>query len=192
MVEAFLDEVLSVVFPEDLDLAAEIVVRAPDKLVLTLLLVLLNVLPKHPGTALVVALYNLEQAALVMRLQVLEHDHRGALLVWTDYLAEGAVLAVKLHVFATEHCTAAVFEKALAFVGAVYDLLRAVNPQVFVHFATLNCLPTVIAASELSLGTVICDVLVHLVKHKAGTAIEQAVDLAESALLMHMGLQIFA
>ena len=84
-------------------------------------------------------------------------------MVRADYLAEGTVLAMQLHVFTTKHCTAAILEKALAFVGAVYDLLWAVHSQVFVHFASLYCLSTVIAASEFCLGTVICDVFIHLV-----------------------------
>ena len=182
---------LPVVLSKDLNLAPKVIVRAPHKLILTLLFVLLYVLSKYPCSALVVTLHDLEQASLVMRLQVLEHYHRGALMVWADYLAEGTVLAMQLHVFTTKHCTTAILEKAFAFVGAIYDLLWAFIPQVFVHFASLNCLPAVIAASELCLGTVICDVLIHLVQDEASATVKQAVNLAERALIMHMGLQVF-
>lgn len=62
-----------VVFPEDLNLAAQVVVRTLYQLELTLLLVTLQVLPLYFLTAFVVTLDNLEQASLIMWVQVLVH-----------------------------------------------------------------------------------------------------------------------
>ena len=99
---------------------------------------------------------------------------------------------MQLHVLATKHCAAAILEQALAFVRAVDDLLGAVDPQMLVHLATLNCAATAIAAGQLSLGTVVGNVLIHLVEDEACAALEQAVNLAEHALLVHVLLQVFA
>ena len=81
MVEIFIDQVLSVVLPQNLYLASEIVVRTSNKLVLTNVPVLLHVLAQDLGPAFIIALNDLEQASFVMRLEILEHDHGCALVV---------------------------------------------------------------------------------------------------------------
>ena len=66
---------LTVVLPEDLDLAAEVIVWTADELILTYVSMLLYVLPQDLYTTLVITFDYLKEAALVMRLKVLEHDN---------------------------------------------------------------------------------------------------------------------
>ena len=75
MIEVFLNQVLPVVFSEDFNLAAEVVVGALYQLILAHIPVLLNILSEDFRAALVVALDDLKQTPLIVSLQILEHDH---------------------------------------------------------------------------------------------------------------------
>ena len=66
---------LSIVFSEDLDFATEVIVGTADELILAYVPMLLYVLSQDFYTALIVTFDDLEQAALIVRLKVLEHDN---------------------------------------------------------------------------------------------------------------------
>ena len=116
---------LAVVLAQNFNLAPEVIVGALDKLVLTHVLVLLNVLSEHLGAAFVIALDHFEEAALIMRLQILEHYHRRALVVGAHNPAEDAILKVLVKLTAPQLHLAAVLKEAFAFVWAVDHLLGA-------------------------------------------------------------------
>ena len=83
---------LAVVFSQDLDLAAKVVVWTLDKLVLTDVFMQLYVLSQYPGATLVVAFDYLEKTSLVVSIQIFEHNQRGTLLIGTHDSSENAVL----------------------------------------------------------------------------------------------------
>ena len=101
MIEVFLNEVLSVVFAKNLNFASKIIIGALDKLVLTLVFMLLNVLSQHSRSAFVVALNDFKETSLVVGVQVLIHDDRCTLLVWTHNASKVATLLMLVEFFAT-------------------------------------------------------------------------------------------
>ena len=113
---------LAVVFPQDFNLAAKVVVGALDQLVLTRVLVLLNVLTQDSSAALVITLNDFEQTPFIVQLQILVHDHRPTSLIWTHNPSEEAVCLVCLQVFSLESSTASIFKQALSLVWAVHYL----------------------------------------------------------------------
>ena len=92
MVEVLLDQMLAVVFSQDLDLASKVVVWTLDKLILTDIFMLLYVLSQYPGATLVVAFDDFEKTSLVVSIQIFEHNQRGTLLIRTHDASENAVL----------------------------------------------------------------------------------------------------
>ena len=192
MVKVFFDQVLAIVFAQNFNFAAEIVVWAPDQLILANVSMLLDVLAQNSRAALVVTFDNLEQTALIVSLQVFEHDDRGAFVVGADDTAEGAAHPVVIHVFATHNRATTIFEKALALVGAAAYLFRAVHTKMFVHLAAFNDTPTGIVTLKFGLRTVITDVLIHLIEYKTHSTMEEACDLAVHTFILRVLLDVSA
>ena len=74
MIKVFFDQMLAVVFSKDFNFTSKVIVWAPDQLILADITMLLYILAHDPCATLVVTLDYFEEAALVMGLQILEHD----------------------------------------------------------------------------------------------------------------------
>lgn len=75
MIEALLQQVVLIVFPQDLNLAPKIIVGTFDQLELTGLPVPLQILALNPVPTLVVALAHFPETPFVVCLQILVHDY---------------------------------------------------------------------------------------------------------------------
>ena len=75
MIEALLQQVILVVFPQDLNLASQIIVGAFDQLELTRLPVSLQILALNLVPTLVVALAHFPETPFVVCLQILVHNY---------------------------------------------------------------------------------------------------------------------
>ena len=64
----------SIVFSQNFNLAAEVIVRTADELILAYVPMLLYILPQDLYATLIVTFDNFKQTALIMCLKVLEHD----------------------------------------------------------------------------------------------------------------------
>ena len=100
MIEVLLNQMLPIVLPQHLNLAAKLVVRALDELIFTDFLVLLHILPERLLPTVVLTFNDLEKAPLIVRLQILDHNHRATSLVGTSYLPERTVLQVHFKISA--------------------------------------------------------------------------------------------
>ena len=74
VVKVLLDQMLTVVLPQNLNHASEVVVWAANKLVFTDITMLLDVLSKDFRSTLVVTIDNFVKTPLIMCLQILVHD----------------------------------------------------------------------------------------------------------------------
>lgn len=164
VVEALFQQMVLVVLTQDLDLAAQVVVRTLHELELADGPVAVEVLPLDLRAALVLTLDDLVKAASIVRLQVLVDDCRIAAVVDALDLAVGAAALMRLDVPPLELHRAAFFEEALALVRALDDLEEAVVPDVVHHLAASNRLATVVPALHFEVLAMIFDVLINLVK----------------------------
>ena len=64
----------SIVFSQNFNLAAEVIVRTADELILAYVPMLLYILPQDLYATLIVTFDNFKQTAFIMCLKVLEHD----------------------------------------------------------------------------------------------------------------------
>lgn len=110
MVEVFFDKMLPVVFSEDFNLAAEIIIGTPYQLVFALLFMLLYILSQYLGPTLIVTFNELKETSFVMSLQVFEHNHRCALVIRAHNSSIDTTELMVLKVLSFMNFTASIFE----------------------------------------------------------------------------------
>lgn len=162
--EPLLLQVVHILLPQHLDLAAMVKVGALHQLELTLVSVTVNVLSLDSVAAFVFAFDDLKEAALIVRGEVLIHNDRVALLVRTVDLTVITCYFMRLHFFSFKPCLTAFFEEAVSFIGTVNDLKGTIDVDVFVHVSPFNQPAALILARYNSLGTVVGYVVLHVIQ----------------------------
>ena len=118
---------LPVVFSQNFNLAAQVIIGATNKLKFADISVLLHVLAQYLGPTLVVTLDDFEQASFIVGLQILVHDDRSTLVVRAHNPSINTTASVLFEFAPAKNCIAAVFKETFAFMWAVNHLLETIN-----------------------------------------------------------------
>jgi len=107
------------------------------------------------------------------------------LLIVTNMFMLFHLLSLKLQ-------STSLFKKTLTFIWTIYDLLRTIFLNVFLHSLSLYTGSTIIMALNLKIITDILNVFIHFIQWQQLPALEQALNNSKRTFIINMPFQILS
>lgn len=134
----------------------------------------IKMLPLNFLTAFVLTINNFIKTSFVMRLEVLVDYNRIAFLVTTLDFPIDASNLMRVHLSSFKSNWATLFKKAVPLIRAINYFIRTLMLNMVQHVSSFNLTMTVILALENCFGTVISNMILHVIKLKHKSTLKKA------------------